>query len=83
MKIVGSFSAMYSFILIGLMTFVNPGWGSCELDYNLGMFWLPSVQEDIYPIHKKLESILTNDTETLFPVETNILPTPNSKNLGK
>ena len=73
---------MYSFMLIGLMTFVNPGWGSCELDYNLGMFGCP-VYKKIYPIYKKLESILTNDTEILFPVETNILPTPNSKNLGK
>ena len=60
-------------------TFVNPGWGSCELDYNLGMFGCP-VYKKIYPIYKKLES---NDIEILFPVETNILPTPNSKNLGK
>ena len=62
MKIVGSYSAM---MFIGIMAFVNPGWGSYELDYKLGMFGCP-VYKKIYPIYKKLEIILTNDTETLF-----------------
>ena len=73
MKIVGSYSAMYSFIFIGIMAFVNPAWGSCELDYKLGMFGCP-VYKKVYPIYKKLESILTNDTETLYLMRQAFLP---------
>ena len=73
MKIVGSYSAMYSFIFIGIMAFVNPAWGSCELDYKLGMLGCP-VYKKVYPIYKKLESILTNDTETLYLMRQAFLP---------
>ena len=56
---------MYYFRFIGIMTFVNTAWGSCELDYKLGVFGCP-VYKRIYPIYKKLESIITNDAETLY-----------------
>ena len=62
MKIVGSYSAMYCFMFIAW-----PAWGSCEPDYKLGMFDCP-VYKKIYPIYKKLEIILTNDTETRYPL---------------
>ena len=43
----------------------KPAWGSCEPDYKLGMFDCP-VYKKIYSIYKKLEIILTNDTETRY-----------------
>ena len=44
---------------------INTAWGACELDYKLGLLDCP-VYKKVYPIYKKLESILTNDTETLY-----------------
>ena len=73
MKIVGSYKAMYCFMFIGIMAFVRTAWGSCELDYELGVFGCP-VYKRIYPIYKKLENILTNDTETLYLMRQAFFP---------
>ena len=67
MKMVGCFT------VIGIMAFVNTAWGSCELDYKFGLYGCP-VYKRIYPIYKKLESILTNDTETLFLMRQAFFP---------
>ena len=55
---------------IGVTAFVNT---ACELDYKLGLFGCP-VYKRIYPIYKKLESILTNDTETLYLMRQAFFP---------
>ena len=73
MKIVGSCRAMYCFMFIGIMAFVNTAWGLCELDYKLGVFGCP-VYKRIYPIYKKLESIITNDAETLYLMRQAFFP---------
>ena len=72
-KMVGSYSAMYCFMLMGIMAFVNTAWGECELDYTFELFGCP-LYKRIYPIYKKLESILTNDTETLFLMRQAFFP---------
>ena len=73
MKMVGSSRAMYCFTVIGIMAFVNTAWGACELDYKFGLFGCPEYKR-IYPIYKKLESILTNDTETLYLMRQAFFP---------
>ena len=73
MKTVGSYRAMYCFMFIGIMAFVNTAWGSCELDYKLGIFGCP-VHKRIYPIYKKLERIMTNDAETLYLMRQAFFP---------
>ena len=72
-KMVGSYSAMYCFMLMGIMAFVNTAWGECELDYKFELFGCP-LYKRIYPIYKKLESILTNDTETLYLMRQAFFP---------
>ena len=64
---------MYCFMFIGIMAFVNAASGSCELDYKLGVFGCPEYKR-IYPIYKKLESILINDTETLYLMRQAFFP---------
>ena len=73
MKMVGSYSAMYCLVLMGIMAFVNTAWGECELDYKFELFGCP-LYKRIYPIYKKLESILTNDTETLYLMRQAFFP---------
>ena len=71
MKIASSYSAVFCFMLIA--AFINTTWGSCDLDYKLRPFDCPAYKR-IYFIYKKLESIMINDTETLYLMRQAFFP---------
>ena len=71
MNIASSYSALFCFMLIA--AFINTTWGSCDLDYKLRPLDCPAYKR-IYFIYKKLESIMTNDTETLFLMRQAFFP---------
>ena len=66
MKTVSSYSVMFCLIIM----FTNRTCESCEPNYKDDC----SVYKRIYPIYKKLESIMTNDTETLFLMRQAFFP---------
>ena len=69
MKTVSSYSVMFCLAIIVIM-FTNKTWESCEPSYKDDC----SVYKRIYPIYKKLESIVTNNTETLFLMRQAFFP---------
>ena len=71
MRIASSYSAMFCFMLIA--AFINTTWGSCDLDYKLRPLDCPAYKR-MYFIYKKLESIMTNDTETLYLMRQAFFP---------
>ena len=71
MRIASSYSAMFCFMLIA--AFINTTWGSCDLDYKLRPLGCPAYKR-MYFIYKKLESIMTNDNETLYLMRQAFFP---------
>ena len=75
MKRASGYIATYCFMLIVIAIFINETRGFCELNDTIGM---PdhdcSMYKDVYHIYKKLESILTNDTETLYLMRQAFFP---------
>ena len=69
MKTVSSYSVMFCLVIIVIM-FTNKTCESCEPNYKDDC----SVYKRMYSIYKKLESILTNDTETLFLMRQAFFP---------
>ena len=77
MKIAGSCSAMYCTVIIiyyATVVFVTTTWADCEIDYKAGIHGC-QVYERVYPIYKKLESIMVNDTEILYQMKEAFFPT--------
>ena len=68
-----SYCVICCFVLIMIVTSINAAWGACELDYKFGLFSCP-VYKKVYPTYKKLESILINDTETLYLMRQTFFP---------
>ena len=64
MKIVSSYSAMFCSMFM-IVAFFTTTCKSCELDYKLRPFGCPEYKR-VYLIYKKLESMVTNSTETLY-----------------
>ena len=71
MKIASTYSAVFCFMMIA--AFINTTWGSCDLDYKLRPSDCPAYKR-IYFIYKKLESIMINDTETLYLMRQAFFP---------
>ena len=69
MKTVSSYSVMFCLVTIVIM-FTNRTCESCEPNYKDDC---PEYKR-IYPIYKKLESIMINDTETLFLMRQAFFP---------
>ena len=63
MKIVSSYSAMFCSMFM-IVAFFTTTCKSCELDYKLRPFGCPEYKR-VYLIYKKVESMVTNSTETL------------------
>ena len=72
MKIVSSYSAMFCSMFM-IVAFFTTTCKSCELDDKLGPVDCP-VYKRIHLIYKKLESIMTNDTETLYLMRQAFFP---------
>ena len=72
MKIVSSYSVMFCFMFM-IAAFFTTTWGSCDLDYKLGISGCPAYKR-MYSIYKKLESILTNDAESLHLMRQGFFP---------
>ena len=56
---------MYCFMFIVIVAFIDTTLGSCGPNSKIGEVDCPAYKR-IYPIYKKLESIVTNDPETLY-----------------
>ena len=65
---------MYCIVLIGIVVFATTTWADCETDYKFGTYGC-RVHERVYPIYKKLESIMVNNTETLYRMREAFFPT--------
>ena len=72
MKIVSSYSAMFCFMFM-IVAFFTTTCKSCDFDDKLGPVDCP-VYKRIHLIYKKLESIMTNDTETLYLMRQAFFP---------
>ena len=72
MKIVCSYSVMFCFMFMIVAFFITTC-KSCDLGYKFGSYGCPSYRQ-IYIIYKKLESILTNDTESLHLMRQGFFP---------
>ena len=72
MKIVSSYSAMFCFIFM-IVAFFTTICKSCELDYKHRPFGCPEYKR-VYLIYKKLESMVTNSTETLYLMRQAFFP---------
>ena len=64
---------MYCFMFIVIVAFIDTTLGSCEPNSKIGEVDCP-VYKRIYPIYKKLESIVTNDPETLYLMRQAFFP---------
>ena len=72
MKIVSSYSAMFCFMFM-IVAFFTTTCKSCDFDDKLGPVDCP-VYKRIHLIYKKLESIMTNDTESLYQMRQAFFP---------
>ena len=77
MKMAGSYSIKYCFVFIinyVTVVFVTTTWADCEMYNRFGTYGC-QVHERVYPIYKKLESIMVNDTEALYMMKEAFFPT--------
>ena len=77
MKLAGSCSVKYCFVFIinyVTVVFVTTTWADCEMYNRFGTYGC-QVHERVYPIYKKLESIMVNDTEALYMMKEAFFPT--------
>ena len=72
MKIVSSYSAMFFFMFM-IVAFFTATCKSCDFDNKLGPVDCP-VYKRIHLIYKKLESIMTNNTESLYQMRQAFFP---------
>jgi len=76
MKIAGSCSVMYCFVFIinyVTVVFVTTTWADCEMYNRFGTGC--QAHERVYPIYKKLERIMANNTEALYMMKEAFFPT--------
>ena len=78
MKIAGSYccSAMSCIVFVVtyvIVVFVTTTWADCKTDCKFGTYG-SRVHERVYPIYKRLESIMINDTETLYQMREAFFP---------
>ena len=60
-----NYATMYCFMFIVMVAFIDTSLGSCGPKSKIGEVDCPAYKR-IYPIYKKLESMVTNDPETLY-----------------
>ena len=72
MKIVSSYIAMFCFMFI-IVAFFTTTCKSCDYDSKLGPVDCPANKQ-IHLTYKRLESIMTNDTETLYQMRQAFFP---------
>ena len=60
-----NYATMYCFMFIVMVAFIGTSLGSCGPNSKIGEVDCPEYKR-IYPIYKKLESMVTNDPETLY-----------------
>ena len=65
---------MYWFMLIVMVAFIDTSLGSCGPNSKIGEVDCPEYKR-IYPIYKKLESMVTNDPETLYQMRQAFIST--------
>ena len=63
-----NYATMYCFMFIVMVAFIDTTLGSCEPNSKNGEVDCPAYKR-IYPIYKKLESIVTNNPETLYQMK--------------
>ena len=72
MKTASSYSAMFCFMFM-IVAFFTTTCKSCDLNYKLRLVDCP-VYKRIHLIYKKLESIMTNDTDSLYQMRQAFFP---------
>ena len=77
MKTTGSCSDTFRLVFIityVIVVLVTTTWAGCEMYNRFGTYGC-QIHERVYPIYKKLESIMINDTEALYMMKEAFFPT--------